>query len=86
MPYRNLVQVLSTSVAITAINGAPVNFKNVSWKVTNNIGQPFFDRQALVSYLANHNIHNQTAVFTVTGSSAAPPWSFQGVATTIVAG
>jgi CSLREA domain-containing protein len=86
VPYRNLTQVLSSSVAITSINNEVVNFRNVSWKVTNNVGQALFDRQALVSYFMNHNIHNRTVVFTITGSSAAPPWSFKGVATTFVAG
>jgi CSLREA domain-containing protein len=86
VPYRNLVQVQSTSVAITAINGVPVTFRNVSWKVTNNIGQALFDRQALITYFSSHNIHKQTVVFTITGSSAAPSWSFKGVASTVVSG
>jgi CSLREA domain-containing protein len=86
VPYRNLTQVLSSSVAITKINNNPVNFRNVSWKVTNNVGQALFDRQALVSYFISQNIHNRTVVFTIGGSSAAPTWSFTGVATTFVAG
>jgi hypothetical protein len=86
VPYRNLTQVLSSSVAITKINNNPVNFRNISWRVTNNVGQALFDRQALAGYFTSHNIHNQTVVFTIGGSSAAPPWSFTGVATTFVAG
>jgi hypothetical protein len=86
VPYRSLVQVQSNSVAITAINGVPVTFRNVSWKVTDNVGQALFDRQALINYFSSHNIHKQTVVFTITGSSAAPPWSFKGVASTVVSG
>ena len=87
VPYRSLSQVLSTSVAIVRINGDPVTtFKSVSWKVTDNVGQALFDRQALVSYFMSHQIHNSNVVFTISGRSAAPPWSFEGVATTFVAG
>ena len=88
-PYRSLSQVLSTSVAIIRINGDPVTptFKSVSWKVTDNVGQALFDRQALVSYFTSHQIHNSNVVFTISGRSATtPPWSFEGVATTFVAG
>jgi hypothetical protein len=54
--------------------------------VTDNVGQALFDRQALINYFSSHNIHKQTVVFTITGSSAAPPWSFKGVASTVVSG
>jgi CSLREA domain-containing protein len=87
IPYRSLSQVLATSVAIVRINGDPVTtFKSVSWKVTDNVGQALFDRQALISYFMSHDIHNRTVTFTVSGRSAAPSWSFEGVATTSVAG
>jgi CSLREA domain-containing protein len=87
VPYRSLSQVLATSVAITKINGDPVTtFKSVSWKVTDNVGQALFDRQALVNYFTSHQIHNSNVVFTISGRSAAPTWSFEGVATTFVAG
>ena len=86
VPYRSLSQVLATSVAITKINGDPVTFKSVSWKVTDNVGQALFDRQALASYLTSHHFENSNVVFTIGGRSAAPPWSFEGVATTFVAG
>jgi hypothetical protein len=81
-----LGQVQSASVVISRINNNSVNFRNISWKVTNNVGQALFDRQALISYFASHNIHNRTVAFTIVGSSAAPPWSFTGVATTVVTG
>jgi hypothetical protein len=86
IPYRNLSQVLATSVQIAQINNVPVNFNSVSWKVTDNVGQALFDRQALISYFMAHNIHNSTVVFTITGRSAAPPWTFLGVATTVITG
>jgi CSLREA domain-containing protein len=86
VPYRSLNQVLATSVAIARINGDPVTFKSVSWKVTDNVGQALFDRQALVTYLMNHHLQNSNVVFTIGGRSAAPPWSFEGVATTFVTG
>jgi CSLREA domain-containing protein len=86
VPYRNLAQVGANTVKITAINGAGVTIPNMSWKVTNNVGQALFDRQALITYFSSHNIHNQTVVFTISGSSAVPPWSFTGVATTSVNG
>ena len=73
-------------MAIKLINGAPFTLKAVSWKVTNNVGQAKFDRQALISYLNSHNMHNMTVVFTITGTSATPPWSFEGVATTTIKG
>ena len=45
-----------------------------------------FDRQALINYLNGHNMHNMTVVFTIAGASAAPPWTFEGVATTTIKG
>jgi CSLREA domain-containing protein len=86
VPYRVLGQVQSSSVVISRINNNPVTFRNISWKVTNNVGQALFDRQALITYLMSHNIHNRTVAFTIVGSSLAPPWSFTGVATTVVSG
>jgi hypothetical protein len=86
VPYRSLNQVLATSVAINRINGDLFNLKSVSWKVTDNVGQALFDRQALVGYLTSHHLQNSNVVFTISGRSAAPPWSFEGVATTFVAG
>jgi hypothetical protein len=87
VPYRSLSQVLATSVAITKINGDLFALNNVSWKVTNNVAQALFDRQTIVTYFMSHNIHNRNVVFTITGrSNTAPPWSFEGVATTFVAG
>jgi CSLREA domain-containing protein len=90
VPYRDLTQVRPGSVMITRINNEPVLNEPfsmaMSWKVTNNVGQALFDRQKLVKYFVDHNIHNQTVVFTISGSSDAPRWSFTGVATTFVAG
>ena len=87
VPYRNLTQVRPGSVSIIRINNDVVTgLTAMSWKVTNNVGQALFDRQKLVKYFADHNIHNQTVVFTISGSSTAPAWSFTGVATTSVAG
>ena len=87
VPYRSLSQVLSTSVAIVEDQRrSRHDFKSVTWKVTDNVGQALFDRQALVSYFMSHQIHNSNVVFTISGRSAAPPWSFEGVATTFVAG
>jgi CSLREA domain-containing protein len=87
VPYRSLSQVLATSVKITAINGDPsFTLNSVSWKVSNNVAQALFDRQTIVTYFTNHNIHNRNVVFTISGKSNAPPWSFEGVATTFVAG
>ncbi|MEN3312811.1 MAG: hypothetical protein V7645_2140, partial [Actinomycetota bacterium] len=86
VPYRSLSQVLATSVAIARINGDPFTLRNVSWKVTDNVGQALFDRQALVTYLTNHHLQNSNVVFTIGGRSAAPPWSFEGVATTFATG
>jgi CSLREA domain-containing protein len=87
VPYRSLSQVLARSVAITRINGDTVTtFRSVSWKVTDNVGTAFFDRQALISYFTSHQIHNSNVVFTISGRSEAPPWTFEGVATTFVAG
>ena len=86
VPYRNLSQISPATVAITRVNGDPFTLKAYSWKVTNNVGQAKFDRQALINYLNGHNMHNMTVVFTVTGTSATPPWSFEGVATTTIKG
>lgn len=86
VPYRSLNQVLATSVAITKINGDPFTLKSASWKVTDNVGTAFFDRQILAGYFTSHDIHNRNVVFTISGNSAAPPWSFEGVATTFIAG
>jgi len=86
VPYRSLSQVLARSVAITKINGESFPLSSVSWKVANNVAQALFDRQAIVGYFTSHNIHNRNVVFTIIGSSNAPPWSFEGVATTFVAG
>lgn len=86
VPYRNLSQISPATVAITRVNGDPFTLKASSWKVTNNVGQAKFDRQALISYLNSHNMHNMTVVFTITGTSATPPWSFEGVATTTIKG
>jgi CSLREA domain-containing protein len=86
VPYRSLNQVVATSVAITKINGDPFTLKSASWKVTDNVGTAFFDRQALAGYFTSHDIHNRNVVFTISGNSAASGWSFEGVATTFVAG
>jgi hypothetical protein len=86
VPYRNLTQISAASVAIRQINGAPFTLTALSWNVINNVGQAKFDRQALINYLNGHNMHNMTVVFTITGASTTPPWSFEGVATTIIKG
>jgi hypothetical protein len=79
-------QVSAATVAITKVNGNPFTLTALSWNVTNNVGQAKFDRQALINYLNGHNMHNMTVVFTIAGASAAPPWTFEGVATTTIKG
>ncbi len=86
VPYRNLNQISAATVAITKVNGDPFTLTASSWNVTNNVGQAKFDRQALINYLNGHNMHNMTVVFTIAGASAAPPWTFEGVATTTIKG
>jgi len=92
VPYRDLKQVLSTSVAITVtVNEFSTKLTNVSWMVNSNgTGNAQFNRQDLLRFLAINNIHNRRILITISGNTAASvtptPWSFQGVASTYIKG
>ncbi|MDQ3379964.1 MAG: right-handed parallel beta-helix repeat-containing protein [Actinomycetota bacterium] len=90
VPGRNIAQVLASSVRITRIADEDVStdsrFANIAWTIKSGVGIAKFDRQKLVQYLADRNIHNRVITITVAGRSGAPPWSFEGSDTTFVQG
>jgi len=88
VPFRNVAQVLSTSVRLTKIADADVSadprFQSISWTVSNGVGIAKFDRAKLIQYLIGRDIHNRTISITIAGRSGAPPWSFEGSAMVFV--
>jgi parallel beta-helix repeat protein len=83
VPGRNVATVIPSSVRITRIADDDVSgnnaFKNIAWTVKSGVGTAKFNRQTLIAYLADHDIHNSFVTVTVAGSSSTPtPWSFQG--------
>ena len=90
VPFRNVAQVLSTSVRLTKIADADVStdprFQSISWTVANGVGEAKFDRAKLIQYLVGRDIHNRTISITIAGRSGAPPWSFEGSDTVFVQG
>jgi CSLREA domain-containing protein len=90
VPFRNVAQVLSTSVRLTRIADADVStdprFQNISFMVEKGVGLAKFDRAKLIQYLIGRNIHNRTISITIAGRSGAPPWSFEGTDTVFIQG
>ena len=75
VPGRNVAQVLASSVRITRIADQDVStnndFLNTAWTISNGVGTAKFDRQKLIQYLGQRNIHDRVISITVGGRRPA---------------
>lgn len=81
VPYRNLSQVVPSSVRISKVGGKDVSgdarFQNIGWSVNAGTGTAVFDRQKIIQYLKSEGLTG-TVWFTISGKSLSPAWSFDG--------
>ncbi|GAC1445302.1 MAG: hypothetical protein NVSMB55_25660 [Mycobacteriales bacterium] len=78
--YRDLTQVVATSVRISAVNGRDTSsdpgLTATGWRASSAAAVARFDRSQLLSYLQAAHITSGRVVLTIRGSASS--WSFSG--------